>query len=106
MVGTAPDASYLLIKSEDTRGEYPIEEDFYAAALEYADSVGVDLITCSLGYFQFDTEPVYTRADLNGRTAFITRVAEEAASKGMLIICSAGNEGKNKWIIVSFYMRP
>ena len=51
MVGTAPDASYLLIKSEDTRGEYPIEEDFYAAALEYADSVGVDFVICSLGYF-------------------------------------------------------
>ena len=102
MVGTAPDASYLLIKSEDTRGEYPIEEDFYAAALEYADSVGVDLITCSLGYFQFDTEPVYTRADLNGRTAFITRVAEEAARKGMLIICSAGNEGKNEWQKITF----
>ena len=102
MVGTAPDASYLLIKSEDTRGEYPIEEDFYAAALEYADSVGVDLVTCSLGYFQFDTEPVYTHADLDGKTAFITRVAEEAARKGMLIICSAGNEGKNEWQKITF----
>lgn len=102
MVGTAPDASYLLIKSEDTRGEYAIEEDYYAAALEYADSVGVDVITSSLGYSRFDTDPTYTPADLNGKTAFITRVAEKAAQKGMLVICSAGNEGNHSWQKITF----
>lgn len=103
MVGTAPEASYLLIKSEDTRSEYPIEEDFWAAALEYADSVGIDIITSSLGYFQFDTENVvYTPADLDGKTAFITQVAEKAAEKGLLLFCSAGNEGNHAWEKITF----
>ena len=103
MVGTAPEASYLLIKSEDIRSEYPIEEDYWAAALEYADSVGVDIVTSSLGYFRYDLEEtVYTPADLNGKTAFITQVAEKAAEKGMLLFCSAGNEGNHTWEKITF----
>lgn len=103
MVGTAPDASYLLIKSEDTRGEYPIEEDFWAAAVEYADSVGVDIISSSLGYFRFDSLPdYYTKGDLNGQTAFVSRVAAIAARKGILIVSSAGNEGNGEWGKITF----
>jgi len=98
MIGTAPEASYLLIKSEDPRSEYPVEEDYWAAALEYADSVGVDVVSSSLGYFKFDTpDTVYHQADLDGKTAFITRVAETAKSKGMLLFISAGNEGAGEW---------
>jgi subtilisin family serine protease len=103
MVGTAPEASYLLIKSEDVRTEFPIEEDFWAAALEYADSVGVDVVTSSLGYFTFDAgQTVYTSSDLDGRTAFVSQVAEKAAEKGLLIFCSAGNEGVNDWEKITF----
>ncbi|MDR3262262.1 MAG: S8 family serine peptidase [Tannerella sp.] len=103
MVGTAPEASYLLIKSEDTRAEYPVEEDFWTAALEYADSVGVDVVSSSLGYYLFDTgDTVYTPSDLNGRTAFISRVAETAVEKGLLLFCSAGNEGNHEWEKVTF----
>lgn len=103
MVGTAPEASYLLIKSEDTRGESPIEEDFWAAAVEYADSVGIDIISSSLGYFRFDSIPdYYTRADLNGQTAFISRVADLAIRKGILIVSSAGNEGNGDWERITF----
>jgi subtilisin family serine protease len=103
MTGTAPDASFLLIKSEDTRGEYPIEEDFWAAAVEYADSVGVDIISSSLGYFRYDcVADYYSRADLNGQTAFVSRVAGIAAKKGLLIVCSAGNEGNSEWEKVTF----
>ena len=103
MIGTAPEASYLLIKSEDIRTEFPIEEDYWAAALEYADSVGVDIITSSLGYYEFD-DPAnnYTLSDLDGRTAFVTQVAEMAAEKGMLLFCSAGNEGRKEWEKVTF----
>jgi subtilisin family serine protease len=98
MIGTAPSASYLLIKSEDIRTEFSIEEDFFAAALEYADSMGVDVVTSSLGYATFDTpEIVYTHADLDGRTAFVSQVAEKAAEKGILLFCSAGNEANNAW---------
>ena len=103
MVGTAPEASYLLIKSEDIRGENPIEEDFWAAAVEYADSVGVDVISCSLGYYEFDDLPdYYTKDDLDGQTAFVSRVATIAARKGILMVNSAGNEGNNEWERMSF----
>ncbi|MDR1747075.1 MAG: S8 family serine peptidase [Tannerella sp.] len=102
MVGTAPEASYLLIKSEDTRSEFPIEEDFWAAALEYADSVGVDIVTSSLGYYQYDGGMNYLPSDLNGQTAFISRVAMTASEKGLLLFCSAGNEGGASWGKVTF----
>lgn len=98
MVGTAPEASYLLIKSEITESEYPIEEDFWVAAVEYADSAGVDVISSSLGYFSFDAEEEsYRHEDLDGKTAFISRAAARAAEKGILVFCSAGNEGNGDW---------
>ena len=103
MVGTAPNASYLLLKSEDIRGEYLIEEDFWTAAVEYADSVGVDIIASSLGYSLFDSLPdYYTTADLNGQIAFVSRTAAIAAQKGMLVVVSAGNEANGSWERITF----
>jgi subtilisin family serine protease len=98
LIGTAPEADYLLIKSEDTRGEYPIEEDFWVAAVEYADSFGIDVISSSLGYYVFDeVVSSYSPADLNGRTALTSKAAEIVAKKGILLISSAGNEGNSNW---------
>lgn len=98
LVGTAPNATYWLIKSEDSRSEYPIEEDYWLAAAEYADSVGVDIITSSLGYFSYDMDNAsYTPEQLDGQTAFISRGASIAAQKGILIFSSAGNEGSSNW---------
>ena len=103
MVGTAPEASYWLIKSEDSDSEYPIEEDYYAAALEFADSVGVDVITSSLGYFSFDADWLsHTAEQLDGQTAFISRAAHCAAEKGLLLFSSAGNEGNSLWRTITF----
>lgn len=103
MVGTAPEASYWLIKSEDSRSEYPIEEDYYVAALEFADSVGVSVVTSSLGYYTFDDDSLsYTQADLDGHTAFISRAAHRAAEKGLLLFSSAGNEGNGTWEKITF----
>jgi subtilisin family serine protease len=103
MIGAAPEASYLLIKSEDTRTEFPIEEDYWAAAIEYADSLGIDIVSSSLGYYLFDTEnALYAPSDLDGRTSFITRVAQTAADKGILVFCSAGNEGRHEWEKITF----
>ncbi|MDR2234433.1 MAG: S8 family serine peptidase [Tannerella sp.] len=103
MIGTAPEASYLLIKSEDMRTEFPIEEDFWAAAIEYADSVGVDVVTTSVGYYSFDNPQAdYSLTDLDGKTAFISRVASIAAEKGILIFCCAGNEGNLPWGKIAF----
>lgn len=98
LVGTAPKATYWLIKSEDSRAEYPIEEDYWLAAAEYADSVGVDVITSSLGYFSFDEERLsYKPSQLDGRTSLISRGASMAARKGILVFSSAGNEGNSSW---------
>ncbi|MCD7937951.1 MAG: S8 family serine peptidase [Tannerellaceae bacterium] len=103
MVGTAPEADYWLIKSEDNRSEFPIEEDYWAAAVEYADSVGVEVITSSLGYFHFDVEEMnYDQSSLDGNTAFISRAARQAAEKGILLFCSAGNEGNGAWGKITF----
>lgn len=103
MVGTAPKASYLLIKSEDSDSEYPIEEDYWTAAVEYADSVGVDVITSSLGYFAFDADELsYDQSALDGRSALISRAAHMAAQKGLLMFCSAGNEGNGNWGKITF----
>ncbi|MGC8803450.1 MAG: S8 family serine peptidase [Bacteroidales bacterium] len=98
LIGTAPMASYLLLRSEDVTGEYPAEEDFWVAAAEWADSMGVDIINTSLGYTQFDN-PVYNYrySDMNGATAFISQAATIAAAKGMLVVVSAGNEGNDEW---------
>lgn len=103
MVGTAPEASYFLIKSEDSDSEYPIEEDYWTAAVEYADSVGVDVVSSSLGYFTFDADELsFNQANLDGRTALISRAATRAAEKGMLVFCSAGNEGNGEWEKITF----
>ncbi len=96
--GTAPGADYLLLKTEDVTSEFPCEEDFWAAGAEFADSAGADIISSSLGYFNFD-DPLlnYKYADLNGNTTFVTRAAEIAASKGIIVVNSAGNERDKTW---------
>lgn len=103
MIGTAPEASYWLIKSEDSRSEFPVEEDYWTAAVEFADSVGADVVSSSLGYFTFDAEALaYSPAALDGQTTLISRAAERAAGKGILLFSSAGNEGAGAWGKITF----
>jgi len=98
LIGTAPDASFYLIRSEDVNTEYLIEEDNWVAAAEYADSLGVDIINSSLGYNQFDDARMnHTYADLNGKKTRVTQGANMAFQKGILVFSSAGNEGSNSW---------
>lgn len=97
--GSAPGADFLLLRSEDTSDEFPVEEDYWAAAAEFADSAGADIITSSLGYAFFDDPQMdYKFTDLNGNSTFITRAADIAASKGILVFSSAGNERNKSWI--------
>ncbi len=98
MIGTAPDASYWLLRSEVNDVEQPIEEDYWTMAAEYADSVGADVINSSLGYYTYDDGlPSYRLRDLDGRTAFISRTASMLASKGIILCNSAGNSGMGPW---------
>ena len=94
MVGTAPHAKYYLYRTEDAATEYPIEEQNWAVAAERADSLGVDMISSSLGYTDFDDHSFdHSHADRNGNTTIITRAADLAAKKGILVMNSAGNSG-------------
>ncbi len=98
LIGTAPEASFWLIQSEDVDYEYIAEEDFWVAAAEFADSVGVDIIQSSLGYTTFDnSEQNHSYQDLNGNTTIAAKGANIAAKKGILVICSAGNSGASPW---------
>jgi len=93
MMGIAPDAAYLLAKTEDVRSETRVEEDNYVAALEWADSIGVDLVSSSLGYTTFDDGTGYTYAQLNGDVAVTTVAVDLAAQRGILVLTANGNEG-------------
>ena len=96
LVGTAPDAQYYLFITEDTNSENPVEESYWVEAAEMADSLGVDVINTSLGYFAYDNPNYsYTYADMNGTKAFISRGADMAFSKGMICVTSAGNSGNS-----------
>ncbi|MFH6972506.1 S8 family peptidase [Flavobacterium petrolei] len=96
LVGTAPDASYYLFITEDDTSENPVEESLWVEAAEKADSLGVDIINTSLGYFDFDNEAYnHTYSEMNGATAFMSRGAEIAFSRGMILVTSAGNSGNS-----------
>ena len=98
LVGTAPEASFVLLRSEDGATEYKIEEDNWISAAEFADSIGVDVINTSLGYNNYDNSAQsYTYSDMNGETARISIGADICSSKGIAVVVSAGNEGSNSW---------
>jgi serine protease AprX len=94
LVGTAPDASYYLFITEDIASENPVEESYWVQAAEEADRLGVDIINTSLGYFGYDNPNYsYTYQDMNGITAFASRGADVAFSRGIICVTSAGNSG-------------
>ena len=95
-VGTAPKANFWLLRTENAKGEYVIEEYNWVCAAEFADSVGVDIIHSSLGYFHFDDDQDYKYEDMNGNTAISTIGSDIAASKGILLNTSAGNSGMSE----------
>ncbi|MEO0895130.1 MAG: S8 family serine peptidase [Bacteroidota bacterium] len=98
LIGTAPDASFVLCRTEDSRSETQVEEYNFLRAVEWCDSVGVDILHASLGYTKFDDGiGSYTYQDLDGDKAIVTRAVDLAASKGILCTISAGNEGRNSW---------
>jgi len=98
MVGSAPDATYICIKTEDSRAEYLMEECNWIAGLEYADSLGVDIVNSSLGYTTFnDANMDYTYESLDGKTSKASIAADIAFQKGMIIVNAAGNEGNLEW---------
>lgn len=101
-VGSAPDANFYLYASENASVEIPEEQLYWIEAAEEADRQGVDLISTSLGYTEFDDSRYdYTYDDMNGTTTFISRGAQIAAEKGIFVLIAAGNEGQNPWHYIS-----
>ena len=97
-VGVAPQTSFYLYVTEDVNSENPIEEQNWAAAAEKADSLGVDVISVSLGYNTFDSSVFnYTYSDMSGHTTLIARAANFASNKGMIVVAAAGNSGEDSW---------
>ncbi len=97
-IGKAPKASFHLFRTEEAATEYPIEEHNWVCGAERADSAGSDLISSSVGYYDFDNAAFnYTYNDMNGRTTIISRGAVIAARKGLLVFNANGNEGNNSW---------
>jgi serine protease AprX len=96
LIGTAPDAQYYLFITEDSNNENPLEESNWVEAAEVADSLGVDIITTSLGYSAYDNPNYsYTYADMNGTTSYMSKGTDIAFSRGMVCVNSAGNSGAN-----------
>ena len=98
LVGTAPKAKYWLLRTEDAFTETLSEEINWLIGAEFADSVGADIINSSLGYNYFDNPADnHSYSDLDGNTTIITKAADLAASKGILVVSSAGNSGGAPW---------
>jgi len=97
-VGGAYEAQYQLYVTEDVNSEYRVEEYNWLFAAERADSAGVDIISSSLGYYSFDDGAMdYPKSALDGKTTVVTRAAQWAFERGIVVVCSAGNEGTNAW---------
>ena len=101
-IGTAPEAGFYLLRTEDAPRENKVEEAYWVFGAEFADSAGADIITTSLGYHSFDSTAMnYDWEDLDGNSALVTRAAEFAFSRGMIVVASAGNEGSSRWLKVT-----
>lgn len=104
-VGTAPGASFILAKTEDIRSETKVEEDNWAAAIEWMEGLGVDVVSSSLGYSDFDPQGpspndyTWAQGDFNGRTAITSQAAVLAARRGVVVVNAMGNEGNGDGII-------
>jgi subtilisin family serine protease len=94
LIGPAYGASYILLRTENDSSETPFEEDKWIAGIEWADSIGVQVTSTSLGYLTYDAPfTSWTWQDMNGRTTPISRAAAMAVRKGILVVNSAGNNG-------------
>lgn len=95
--GSAPGADYAFYRTEDVFSEYPVEELYWIAALERADSLGIDVVNTSLSYRDFD-QPRFDHpfAAIDGRTTRASRASTLAARRGMVLVTSAGNSGRNQ----------
>lgn len=94
-IGMATGAEYLLAKTEIKREPYS-EEKNWLEAVEWADKNGAEIINSSLGY----TSDRYFQEDMDGEKSLVAKAANMAASKGILVVNAAGNDGDSGWEII------
>ena len=100
--GTATEASYYLFKTEEHTTESPKEIDNWVAAIEMADSLGLHIVSTSLGYTTFDDEQFnFAYSDMDGLTSRGALASRIAARKGMLLVTAMGNDGARAWRYLS-----
>jgi len=103
IMGTAPEASYVLFRTESKRFENLLEELNWVRAAEMADSMGVDVINSSLGYNTFDEKRLdHNHSELDGKTSYISRGAHIASTRGILVVNASGNDGNKSWHKINF----
>jgi subtilisin family serine protease len=101
LIGSAFGSDFMLAKTEYVGSETHVEEDNYAAALEWMERYGIDVTSSSLGYSTFDQgEFSYAYQDMDGKTTIVTRAAELAFRRGIVTVTSAGNEGDDPWFYI------
>ena len=96
-IGVAPDAEYILAKTEENATELPVEEDRWVAGLEWAVALGAQVVNSSLGYNIWDVGESYEYADLDGQTALTSIAAAMAVERGVVVVVAAGNEAGSAW---------
>lgn len=100
--GGSYEANYQLYVTEDVGSEYRIEEYNWLFAAERADSAGVDVVNSSLGYYDFDQSGMdYSKDAMDGKTTIVSQAAQMLADRGVIVVCSAGNEGNISWQIIT-----
>jgi hypothetical protein len=98
LYGASYDSKFILAKTEDVRSETRVEEDNYAAALEWMERLGVDVTSSSLGYSEFDNpDESYTYQDMNGQKTIVARAVDSAFVRGVVTVTAAGNEYSTPW---------
>lgn len=100
--GGSYEAEYQLYVTEDVSSEYRIEEYNWLFAAERADSAGADVVNSSLGYYDFnDSNMNYSQSAMDGKTTVVSRAAQMLAERGVIVVCSAGNEGNIAWKLIT-----
>jgi serine protease AprX len=100
--GGSYEANYQLYVTEDVVGEYRVEEYNWLFAAERADSAGVDVVNSSLGYYDFDQSSMnYPKSAMDGKTTVVSKAAQMLADRGVIVVCSAGNEGGLSWQLIT-----
>lgn len=100
LIGPAFDAEFILGKTEYVPSETIIEEDYWAAGIEWMEAYGADVVSSSVGYDRFDDGTGYSwpNGEYNGRTSITAKAAIQAARLGVLVCETMGNEGNGDGI--------